>query len=585
MKKLILCLILFVNPVFAQSLDCTGVADSTVAFQVLVDTTPDAGTITIPLNCTLKISSPGIQIIDRLGLQIISSVYQQNFGGGQSPKFVWSGNGGVMFNVLHTDHPVFQGLGFYVENGSFVDKFINFDGNPVNHIGTAGLVRFNTFNATNQKNPNFKAVSISETASNNHESYIIENNIFGCSEEGAQLRAQNGVLVAGSPNLVASGGFISADVGKRIRVSYATGIHDTTIVSVTDGSRVVMAANAPTAQSGATVHTGQSYGIGIYIGNSQNSKHHVFSRVQVLWCEYGIRAVNGSFDLRHMGGGFSDIGVFVGSGVTESVLIDFYENEQDLVGIKSLGSIAPLTIINSRMSRANQVANGFFQLAGNVKLETTTLQFNTASGCAEIMPNSVLVARNPGGADLRLTSIANSFQSCSWTQIGYDRINAPRPTSINDVIGESAPAQHVFGCWNKSSPCVQIYNSVGQFDGIGLQVWMSSWAATNFGHSTIAVQGTGDVDQGENFTAFQATGTSGRVKKYQLGFEAAWPFGVSQVFSPLGAFGLRSRIDAANFVTPLDTNSPIILENLPTSDPHKAGQLWNNGGVLSISAG
>jgi len=29
----------------------------------------------------------------------------------------------------------------------------------------------------------------------------------------------------------------------------------------------------------------------------------------------------------------------------------------------------------------------------------------------------------------------------------------------------------------------------------------------------------------------------------------------------------------------------IIMDNLPTSDPLNAGQLWNNAGVLTVSAG
>ena len=32
------------------------------------------------------------------------------------------------------------------------------------------------------------------------------------------------------------------------------------------------------------------------------------------------------------------------------------------------------------------------------------------------------------------------------------------------------------------------------------------------------------------------------------------------------------------------TSVEILMPNLPTSDPHNAGQLWNNGGVLSVSA-
>jgi hypothetical protein len=33
------------------------------------------------------------------------------------------------------------------------------------------------------------------------------------------------------------------------------------------------------------------------------------------------------------------------------------------------------------------------------------------------------------------------------------------------------------------------------------------------------------------------------------------------------------------------TNSVVVLNDLPTSDPSVAGQLWNNAGVLNVSAG
>jgi hypothetical protein len=35
----------------------------------------------------------------------------------------------------------------------------------------------------------------------------------------------------------------------------------------------------------------------------------------------------------------------------------------------------------------------------------------------------------------------------------------------------------------------------------------------------------------------------------------------------------------------LSTTGVVILSGLPTSDPSNAGQLWNNSGVLTVSAG
>lgn len=33
------------------------------------------------------------------------------------------------------------------------------------------------------------------------------------------------------------------------------------------------------------------------------------------------------------------------------------------------------------------------------------------------------------------------------------------------------------------------------------------------------------------------------------------------------------------------TNSVVVIADLPTSDPTNAGQLWNNSGVINVSAG
>ena len=30
---------------------------------------------------------------------------------------------------------------------------------------------------------------------------------------------------------------------------------------------------------------------------------------------------------------------------------------------------------------------------------------------------------------------------------------------------------------------------------------------------------------------------------------------------------------------------PVILDNLPTADPHASGQLWSNLGIVTVSAG
>jgi len=37
--------------------------------------------------------------------------------------------------------------------------------------------------------------------------------------------------------------------------------------------------------------------------------------------------------------------------------------------------------------------------------------------------------------------------------------------------------------------------------------------------------------------------------------------------------------------TTLSASGAVILSGLPTADPHVVGELWNNAGVLTVSAG
>jgi hypothetical protein len=58
-------------------------------------------------------------------------------------------------------------------------------------------------------------------------------------------------------------------------------------------------------------------------------------------------------------------------------------------------------------------------------------------------------------------------------------------------------------------------------------------------------------------------------------------------FEQGGDFAQTVTLDTAQTITGAKTfsNAVVMMTNLPTSDPNNAGQLWNNSGVLNISAG
>jgi hypothetical protein len=44
-------------------------------------------------------------------------------------------------------------------------------------------------------------------------------------------------------------------------------------------------------------------------------------------------------------------------------------------------------------------------------------------------------------------------------------------------------------------------------------------------------------------------------------------------------------VSTAVVTTGLETTGTVIMLDLPTADPHVLGQLWNDSGVLTVSAG
>jgi hypothetical protein len=430
----------------AQGVDCTGTVDSTAVLQAAVNAMPDTGTIYFPIGCKVKLGTGissgqcGITITSRVGVQFRSDVLIGNFGGGLTPTFYWYGNGGTVFCVNSTDHPRFIGLGFQVAGGGNMDSCITFDGNPSGHIGTNGMVDYVVCNNGSNVNPNFVGISISPTATSNHENYEISHLYLGCSGPEAVVRARDGVTISGSPNISSVGAaFVSGDVGQPINVSYPGGNVQTTVASVIDAQHAVLASPIPASVTQATIITGQSYGIGLRNGANQNAIQQTFRRITYNRCRIGIDLVGGNAEIDHVNGGQSDIGIQIGGFVAEQVSINWYESENDLRGIDSAGPL--LMVTNSRLSNGNQYGDGFFSFGGRVNVQNSFSNFHAPAG-------SVLVGAKSGTATL--TGISNAWRQPTWAQLGYGLFLSPSATWINDDVAGAgdAPSVHQFGCQN-----------------------------------------------------------------------------------------------------------------------------------------
>jgi hypothetical protein len=474
--------------------DCTGKTDSSRALQVSIDATPDGTVFRFPTfdSCPDIRFDNQIVIAERMGLQFISP----DDGRARAPRIHWNGRATSAFSVQSSENVRFQGFTFQCNNNASLTKWIDFDGDPTrSHIGTQGQVFYSAFQPCAALDRDYKAISISDTARSNQENYDVEYNSFQCNSN-ISLRTRAASISTGSDILTAPGAsFTERDIGQRVRVTYApsgtwnTGILDTTIRRVIDRDHVVMSASASTSKTNATVHTGGAYGVGVYVGPSMNSKHHRIYYTQSAFCEYAIRVRGGSADVRHVGGGYGDVGVAFEPDIVETSGIEYYESEQDLVGIRS-NAAAVVNIKNARLSQANQLANGFFQLDSMVLLEGSMLQLATEN-CNDLPLNGVVVSF---GGNTQLTSIANNWRGCTWEAIGYNALNtfATPATTIMDNFDTATAARTNFGCFANNKPtttCVKITGLFGHVNGIGLSSTVNNlWNDPNYAYT--AIEGT-----------------------------------------------------------------------------------------------
>lgn len=449
------------NVIPNPGIDCTGATDSTTGLQNLINAVPDYSIIHVPMACTLNISST-ITITSRVGLTILSDIHQR--GGNSAPQFLWTGGAsGVMFDYETDDHPRIEGFHFGVNGTGTIANFLKFDGSGGAHTPTAAEVAWNDFNASGQQltacgnNDCYVAVSVSPTSTQNHENYYIHDNTIECSQttsNNSQWRANDGVVNSTTTLTSATAAFVGGDVGQRVRLTFPGTqggyYQDTTIASVTNGTTAVLSVAATKSQTNVQITIGTSFGIGIQIGASQNAKHERIYANDITNCDISINVLGGSVDIKHVGGGFGGWGVFMNStfAMTESSIIEQYEQEGALRGIEVKGSSAPVSIRNSRVANANQFSDGFYKLGAYVTLDSTGAVSTPSCLGAHSNANSVIVGEESNPAVL--TSINNTFQ-CLAAQVGYQYL-LYGVTSINDNIGPAANSTITFTNLLTSAP-------------------------------------------------------------------------------------------------------------------------------------
>lgn len=381
--------------------DCTNTSDSTTAIQNFFTANPN-GHLRFPLGCTFFTTST-ITISSAAGTTIDSDTPAGQAGVALA-QWQWQGtNGGTacggaatstfsscqyVLSFQSVDHPTIENIQFVAPGGGSgwlsdkcPDGFLLFDHNPSGHTPTAGRVLKDFFGNGSCANPNFVAVNISPTATDNHENYILNDDVTVCSNSDINMVARDGVTNGTTTVTSASAPFTSGMVGQRIRLTFdndsnpgstvgqsapfSNGNFDTFITGFTNSSTITVAAAVTFTETNVSIAVGQAYGTAYRNGANQNALQQVFSSVQYNFCQYGVFIAGGGVQIEQLTGFASDVGVFVGGFISQNTTEDFYAAENDYIAlIDGPGALTPFEFRNGRLSNGNQAGNGFLQIGG-----------------------------------------------------------------------------------------------------------------------------------------------------------------------------------------------------------------------------
>jgi hypothetical protein len=350
-------------------IDCSGVMDNSPVWRNIVSSGTDNTTYLLPQDCKDNHGST-VTVSSRAGFTLKSSYRCQNGGGSNCPEELWTGTTGGMWDFQANQAPTVEGLLFTNTTNSHLDYFLQFDGNPVNRIGTEAMIRYNSF-INNRSDANFDAILINIVSGQNHEKNVITDNDFFCSQSAAHRETDSGQIVLGS-NILTCGSndcsFMSISIGTPILVSYATGALDTIVQARIDDNHLQMSASATTTQINARVHSNRAYGRGITIG-SVNSKHNTIERDSFTQCDRGLNVINGSFSASHLGGSFNDVLAYIND-ISESSELSYLEDENSLREVYLGHSIdSPVILSHMRNSIYNHAeSDGFIYFDGSVRV-------------------------------------------------------------------------------------------------------------------------------------------------------------------------------------------------------------------------
>jgi hypothetical protein len=281
------------------------------------------------------------------------------------------------------------------------------------------------------------------------------------------------------------------------------------------------------------VHVGQSYGVGVYLGNSQNSKHHEISNGVFYLCAQDIRLVAGSMYVKHVYSFASDEIVYIGdSSITEPIEIDGLVGEEVKRAVNARSGTS-VTIKNDRGSNPHQFANGWFLFRDSA---TVTI---TNSNSEEDVPsdNAVYIGLQNMSSTSVIRLMGNSFGSITPTQL----INQTEPRFNLERIGDTYSGDTLRrSTGNQPALEIQSYPNDANSDAVAFKSSIFTQAPHN--KTLTAIQGTGDWYAGalRDFVGVQGLGVPGRFTGTQTAVEAAWST-INAGGNPSSAYSFRAK--------------------------------------------
>lgn len=189
----------------------------------------------------------------------------------------------------------------------------------------------------------------------------------------------------------------------------------------------------------------------------------------------------------------------------------------------------------------NQLDGNFTDL--DTRLTTAEGELDDLTdGTANLDVSKIIINATQGGGDPRLQAQGNQYDSVRFMRTGQTGSLA-RTTSL--FVTEFTDAGH----------------TVGQ----GTGYWTRIKTTDKESHTGAVVSAFETVTDSNNWTA-------------QLQFRPVKSTSGTEDFGTTVLSVSQDKVEIQN-------TSAVYIQNLPTSDPTSAGQLWNDGGTLKVSAG